>query len=46
MGERPEGLTLDRKDPNGNYEPGNCRWATWGEQARHHVRNDLGQFVG
>jgi hypothetical protein len=41
MGEKPEGMTLDRINNDGNYEPGNCRWSTHKEQVRNTSQNRL-----
>lgn len=53
MGDRPDGLSLDRKDNNAGYSPGNCRWATPSEQMKnrrghgveYRVRDECGKFL-
>ena len=35
MGERPKRITIERIDNDGNYEPGNCCWATYTIQLRN-----------
>lgn len=46
MGERPPSMSLDRIDPNGNYEPGNCRWATIFTQNRNKRNNTWVKHMG
>ncbi|MDE1138152.1 MAG: hypothetical protein PW999_00565 [Paraburkholderia tropica] len=47
MGPRPTNShSLEREDNNGNYEPGNCRWATAIEQSRNTRRNRMLTFDG
>jgi hypothetical protein len=41
MGVRPEGMTLDRKDTNGDYTPENCKWSTRKEQQRNRRTNNV-----
>lgn len=46
MGKIPPGLTLDRIDVNGDYEPENCRWATAKQQGRNKRDNRIVNFQG
>jgi len=46
MGDRPEGTSLERIDGNGNYEPGNCKWATDIEQNNNKRTNSTLTIYG
>jgi hypothetical protein len=46
MGKRPDNLTIDRIDSNGNYEPGNCKWSTRLEQSRNRKNSKVIEYNG
>jgi hypothetical protein len=46
MGKRPARKSLERVNNSGNYEPSNCKWATFSEQARNKRNNRILNFKG
>lgn len=46
MGRKPKGMSLERQDVNGHYDPFNCIWASTYTQARNTTRNRWITYAG
>lgn len=46
MGERPEGMTIERIDNNIGYYPDNCKWASMQEQENNRSNNNKIEYQG